>query len=179
MTVNSRVIKTFLAWSPDATDVPLPNGLRIQILPTVEDLARARKHQYAAFVASEAILVVWEDEPLNLVTRAKHIEDQLMKLVWDPTKGEESEKTKDGMTVAAAEVDEESGEVKPQYRATNLQNTVLVALTLILVIAALGAGFRQVAVEVIVDHGYLRCAFLLLTPVQIFFTLVSRQSRGV
>ncbi|EEY16141.1 conserved hypothetical protein [Verticillium alfalfae VaMs.102] len=27
MTVNSRVIKTFLQWSPDAVDVPLMNGL--------------------------------------------------------------------------------------------------------------------------------------------------------
>ncbi|MCJ1346546.1 hypothetical protein MMC31_004764 [Peltigera leucophlebia] len=51
MTVNSRVIKVFLGWSPDAVDVPLMNGLRVQILPTIEDLSRARKHQFAAFVA--------------------------------------------------------------------------------------------------------------------------------
>ncbi|KAI9890680.1 MAG: hypothetical protein M1814_003749 [Vezdaea aestivalis] len=169
MTVNSRVIKTFLAWSPDAIDVPLPNGLRIQILPSIADLPRARKHQYAAFVASEAILIVWDDEPLNLVTRAKHIEDQLMKLVWAGNQSDDPEKKEP--QVSSTEIDEESGELKAQHRPTNLENTVLVSLTLILVIAALGAGFRQVAVEVIVDHGYLRCAFLLLTPVQIFFTL--------
>src|SRR5882757_7502605 len=82
MTVNSRVIKTFLQWSPDAIDVPLLNGLRIQILPTIEDLPRARKHQFAAFVASEALLVVWDDEALHLVARAKSIESELMELVW-------------------------------------------------------------------------------------------------
>lgn len=38
----------------------------------------------------------------------------------------------------------------------------------------LGAGFRQIAVEVVVDKNYLRCAFILLTPIQVFFTLVRR-----
>lgn len=38
----------------------------------------------------------------------------------------------------------------------------------------LGAGFRQIAIEVVVDKNYLRCAFILLTPIQVFFTLVSR-----
>ncbi|KAA8569388.1 hypothetical protein EYC84_001033 [Monilinia fructicola] len=82
MTVNSRVIKTFLQCSPNAVDVPLLNGLRIQILPTIEDLPRARKLQFAAFVASEALLVVWDDEALHLVQRAKAIESELMELVW-------------------------------------------------------------------------------------------------
>ena len=57
MTVNSRVIKTFLQWSPEAVDVPLMNGLRVQILPTIDDLPRARKHQFAAFVASALLFV--------------------------------------------------------------------------------------------------------------------------
>lgn len=57
MTVRSRVISTFLTWSPNQDDIPLPNGLRIQVVATVSDLARARKPQYAAFVASESLLV--------------------------------------------------------------------------------------------------------------------------
>lgn len=61
MTVNSRVIKTFLAWSPNAVDVPLKNGLRVQVIPTLEDLPRARKLQFAAFVAQDGLLVVWDD----------------------------------------------------------------------------------------------------------------------
>src|ERR1700712_2410373 len=108
MTVNSRVIKTFLQCSPNAVDVPLLNGLRIQILPTVEDLPRARKLQFAAFVASEALLVVWDDEALHLVQRAKAIESELMELVWKPE--EEVDDEKKGPTVTAWEIDEESGE---------------------------------------------------------------------
>jgi hypothetical protein len=169
MTVNSRVIKTFLQWSPDAVDVPLLNGLRIQILPTIEDLPRARKHQFAAFVASEALLVVWDDEALHLVQRAKAIESELMELVWKTGDTEEDEKK--GPEVGVYEIDEESGELVPEKRGLHLQNTVLVALTLILIITILGLGFRQVATEVDVDHNYIRLAFLLLTPVQVFFTL--------
>jgi hypothetical protein len=170
MTVNSRVIKTFLQWSPDAVDVPLLNGLRIQILPTIEDLPRARKHQFAAFVASEALLVVWDDEALHLVQRAKAIESELMELVWKT--GDTEEEDKKDPNVGVYEIDEESGEIIPEKRGLHLQNTVLVALTLILIMTTLGAGARQLAIETDSDGTYLRLALLALTPVQIFFTLI-------
>lgn len=173
MTVNSRVIKTFLTWSPDAVDVPLTNGLRIQILPTVDDLPRARKHQFAAFIASEALLVVWDDDPSHVVERAKNIEAELMELVWQTGEpNEDDEAAKKGPMVHEVEVDSESGEIIPEKRPTNLLNTILVACTLILIVTTLGAGFRQIAIEVSVDHNMIRLAFLALTPVQIFFTLV-------
>lgn len=173
MTVNSRVIKTFLQWSPDAVDVPLLNGLRIQILPTIEDLPRARKHQFAAFVASEALLVVWDDEALHLVQRAKAIESELMELVWKAGDVEDDEKKE--AAVGIYEIDEESGEIIPEKRGLHLQNTILVALTLILIMASLGAGFRQLAIEVATDSQFMRLALLALTPVQIFFTLFFAQ----
>jgi hypothetical protein len=169
LTVNSRVIKTFLQWSPDAVDVPLLNGLRIQILPTIEDLPRARKHQFAAFVASEALLVVWDDDALHLVQRAKAIESELMELVWKAGEVKDDEKA-DPNTIVY-EVDEESGELIPEKRGIHLQNSTLVALTIMLVMTSLGAGFREIAVEVEVDGAYTRLALLVLIPVNIFFTL--------
>lgn len=174
MTVNSRVIKVFLGWSPDAVDVPLMNGLRVQILPTIEDLPRARKHQFAAFVASEALLVVWDDDALHLIQRAKAIESELMELVWKTGEPEEVEDgaAKKGPNVTEVEIDQESGEILPQHRPTNLLNTILVAITLVLIVTVLGAGFRALATEIAVDHNMLRIAFVALTPVQIFFTLV-------
>jgi hypothetical protein len=173
MTVNSRVIKTFLQWSPDAIDVPLLNGLRIQILPTIEDLPRARKLQFAAFVASEALLVVWDDEALHLVPRATAIEKELMELVWKT--GEQEEDEKKVPNVVTLEIDEESGEYVPEKRGLHLQNTILVAITIALIMTTLGAGFREVAIETDVDRNYTRLALLLLTPVQIFFTLFFAQ----
>lgn len=175
MTVNSRVIKTFLQWSPDAVDVPLMNGLRVQILPTIDDLPRARKHQFAAFVASEGLLVVWDDDALHLVQRAKAIESELMELVWRTGSEEEEDEKKGGPAVGEVEIDEESGEIKPEMRPVHMLNTYLVSLTLILVTVSLGAAFRQLAIEVSVDGSYTRLALVALFPVQIFFTLFFAQ----
>ncbi|KAK9776400.1 putative Glycosyltransferase 2-like domain-containing protein [Seiridium cardinale] len=175
MTVNSRVIKTFLSWSPDAVDVPLMNGLRIQILPTMEDLPRARKHQFAAFIASEALLVVWDDDALHLVVRAKAIESELMELVWETgNEGEDGEK-KGVPAVSEYEIDEESGTIKPEARPVHMQNTYLVSITMVLVVTSIGAAWRQLAVEVSVDGSYVRLALCALFPIQIFFTLFFAQ----
>ncbi|KAF7550680.1 hypothetical protein G7Z17_g5530 [Cylindrodendrum hubeiense] len=172
MTVNSRVIKTFLQWSPDAVDVPLMNGLRIQILPSVTDLPRARNNQFAAFVADVGLLIVWDDEASNLISRAKIIESELMELVWNSGTMNESENPDDAIEY---EIDEESGEFKPEARAVHLQNTFMVSATLILVTVALGAAWRLLAIEVSVDGNYTRLALLCLTPIQIFFTLFFAQ----
>ncbi|KAH6689519.1 glycosyl transferase family group 2-domain-containing protein [Plectosphaerella plurivora] len=175
MTVNSRVIKTFLQWSPDAVDVPLMNGLRVQILPTIEDLTRARKHQFAAFVASEGLLVVWDDDALHLVPRAKAIESELMELVWKSGNDDEETDEKGQPGVTEYEIDEESGEIKPESRPIHLQNTVLVMLTLILVTVSLGAAWRQLTIQTRVDGNFARLALAALAPVQIFFTLFFAQ----
>lgn len=157
------------------------NGLRIQILPTISDLPGARKYQFAAFIAKEGILVVWDDDPLNVVARAKLIEDELMGLVWQDKEKVEAEAAREEkqMGIRVEEIiDEESGEVSGyrEVRPTNLLNTILVAFTLALVITTLGAGYRQIGIEVAVDGNMLRLAFVALTPIQIFFTLVSISS---
>ncbi|KAI0111046.1 glycosyl transferase family group 2-domain-containing protein [Hypoxylon sp. NC0597] len=176
MTVNSRVIKTFLSWSPDAVDVPMMNGLRIQILPTIDDLARARKHQFAAFVASEALLVVWDDDALHLVQRAKAIESELMELVWQSDEvGHDDGEKGPGYLVGEVEVDEESGQIKPETRPVHLLNTYLVSIVLALVTVSLGAAWRQLAIEVSVDNSYLRLALVALFPIQVFFSLFFAQ----
>lgn len=176
MTVNSRVIKTFLQWSPDAVDVPLTNGLRVQILPTIEDIPRARKHQFAAFVASEGLLVVWDDDALHLVQRAKLIESELMELVWKAGHLDEpDEKAEAPVITTEAEIDEESGEVKPEQRPVHLLNTYLVTMTLVLITVSLGSAFRALAIEVAVDGDYRRLALALLFPIQIFFSLFFAQ----
>ncbi|KAL7621023.1 hypothetical protein AAE478_008335 [Parahypoxylon ruwenzoriense] len=176
MTVNSRVIKTFLSWSPEAVDVPLMNGLRIQILPTIDDIARARKHQFAAFVASEALLVVWDDDALHLVQRAKAIESELMELVWrSGDVGEEEGEKKPEYYPGEVEIDEESGQIKPEKRPVHLLNTYLVSVVLVLVTVSLGAAWRQLTIEVSVDGSYVRLALIALFPIQIFFTLFFAQ----
>ena len=146
-------------------------------MPTVSDLCRARKHQFAAFIADEGLLVVWDDDAMQVMERARSIERELMQLVWSsgqPVEEEESEKK--GPQVREVELDPESGEIVPENRPTHLLNTILVSIVLTLIVTTLGAGFRQIAIEIAVDHGWIRLAFLALTPVQIFFTLVSRST---
>lgn len=174
--MNSRVIKTFLQWTPNSVDVPLKNGLRVQILPTMDDLARARKHQFAAFIADEGLLVVWDDDAMQVLARAKQIENELMHLVWSQGQPEEEEDEKKAPRVTEVEIDPESGAIVPEQRPTHMMNTVLVTCTLCIIIVMLGAGFRQLAIEIMVDKGYARLAFMLLIPVQVFFTLVSSQA---
>ena len=176
MTVNSRIIKTFLDWSPDAVDVPLQNGLRVQILPTMYDLPKARKHQFAAFTAADGLLVVWDDEAMNLISRARGIEKELMELVWKHGREinedeEEGEKKERGPPIADYEIDEETGKIN-ENRSTNIINSVLVGITLLLITIMLGAGLRQIMLESMIDKDWTRLAFMALTPIQIFFTLV-------
>ncbi|KAG9804160.1 hypothetical protein KCU86_g24056, partial [Aureobasidium melanogenum] len=121
---------------------------------------------------------VWDDDANNLVNRAKLIEGELMELVWktgEPEEVTDEPVAKKGPGVVEEEIDEESGEVLPESRPTHLMNTVLVAITLIIIITLLGAGYRQLAIEVKVDGSYTRIAFVALTPVQIFFTLFFAQ----
>ncbi|KAH7122380.1 glycosyl transferase family group 2-domain-containing protein [Dendryphion nanum] len=177
MTVSSRIIKTFLQWSPDATDVPLTNGLRVQVLPSVDDFPKARKNQNAAFLAAEQVLVVWGDEASTILARASSIEDELMDLVWraGETVDEEDSSEKKGPEVVEYEIDEETGELKPENRPIHIMNSVLVACTMVIIVTMLGAGFRQVVMEVLGDGNYARIAFVVLTPIQIFFTLFFAQ----
>ena len=140
-------------------------------MPTLPDLGRAQKMQYAAFIASEGLLVVWDDDPMHVVSRAEDIEKKLTSLIWN---GDQIRPDSEGKEpqVSVIEVDPETGHILPQARQTQLMNTVLVALTLALIVTVLGAGYRQLAIEIAIDKNYLRLAFLALTPIQIFFSLV-------
>lgn len=152
--------------------MPLLNGLRVQIMPTMEDLARARKHQFAAFIAQEGLLVVWDDDCMQLAGRAQAIESELMQIVWNSGKKDCEDPEKARLpNMEGFVINEESGEITPARRPVHMQNTFLVALTLILIMITLGAGARSLAAQTAVDKDYTRIALLALTPIQIFFTL--------
>lgn len=172
--------------------VPLDNGLRIQVLPNVNYLPECQKHHFAAFIQEPSMLVVWDDDPNHLLSRAQNVEDQLMKMIWEDD--EENEKgstavtskvpskapSKMGSRAPSVHIDEvygsQDGHIEEGLteapRKIVLIQPVLTAITLILVIAALGAGWRQVVLEVTVDKGWLRLAFVVVVPLQIWLALV-------
>lgn len=151
------------------------NGLRVQILSSMDELSQARIYQFAAFVTSESLLIVWDDDPSNVIERATKIEAELMQLVWQT----EEMNSDDAITMEKIEhserdVDNEPIETMLEHRSTNLMNTNLVACTLVIVVVLLGLACRSLATEITVDGQYFRLAFLSLVPVQVFFTLVSK-----
>lgn len=64
-------------------DVPLRDNSRIQILEHLDELPRARKHQYAAFVRDECCLLVWADSASRVVDDAMDLEKKIIELIWD------------------------------------------------------------------------------------------------
>ncbi|KAK4997645.1 hypothetical protein LTR66_002977 [Elasticomyces elasticus] len=179
MTVNTKVIKLFLRGNTDQY-VPLGDGLRLQVLPSMAYLPGCQKHQSAAFIADRGILVVWDDEPHHLLARANRIETDLMEMIWQPKSlVTENEKMK-SEHVSVTEVDGESGAdvevaVDPP-RSIVLVQPILSAATMALTIVAIGAGWRQISIELFVDHAYIRMAFIFVVPLQMWLALFFFQS---
>jgi hypothetical protein len=180
ITVNTRVIKLFLHKN-DRPYVPLKYGLRLQVLPDIYYLPRCQKHQFAAFIADRGILIVWDDEPRHILDRAQKIEKALMEMIWDDEDDEdEEEKTKEGSVgviegTGADEGDVERGAVEPRRRIKMLM-PILTGCTILLNTICLGGGWRAIALENKVDHGYMRLCLLLATLPQIWLGLFFFQS---
>ncbi|KAF2005987.1 hypothetical protein P154DRAFT_606305 [Amniculicola lignicola CBS 123094] len=177
ITVNTRVIRLILARS-DLPYVELTEGLRLQVIPDITALPNCQKHQSAAFVAKQQILIVWEDNPQKLLDRAAYIQDTLMKMIWgtplmlsvDDEKNTGSvEVTEEGISGTDCH-DIEGGEEDAPRRII-LINPLICGATLMLVFAAIGGGWRNVAIEIFVDHGYIRLLFILCTIPQIWLAL--------
>lgn len=177
MTVNTRVIKIFLARQ-HADYVPLSDGLRLQVLPTVEYLPRCQKHHFGAFIQDQQILIVWDDDPKHLLKRAEYIERSLLEMIWADD-DEEADEKKGGANVSTAEVgsgsDVEDGYGTQEKRPTLLLNPLMVGATLCLLITALGLGWKKLGLEIAVDGNYTRLALLAVVPCQVFVSLFFMQ----
>jgi hypothetical protein len=178
MTIHSPVIRSFLEAMPESVDIPLLNGLAVQIIPTVADLAGARTHQFAACIASESVLVVWDDDALNMLQRARSIEFELMQLLWTTDSRDVCSMTGSKVNLHITEKGEDDSsleEAAPKPRPTVFINTILVSISLCLLIGTLGLGLRQILIELMVERGYssrspyTRFAYLAFTPIWMFF----------
>lgn len=79
--------------------IPLQGGLKLQVLQRITDLSRCQKHHFAAFVIEPPVLVVWEDDPNNIISRVDRLESDIVSLVWkvddDDDEKEASKETKE------------------------------------------------------------------------------------
>ncbi|CZT41339.1 uncharacterized protein RSE6_01065 [Rhynchosporium secalis] len=176
------VIEKMLEKAVDLHSVPLGGDQRIQMIPSMKHLHECKKNQFAAFVMAEKLLVVWDDDPNNIVQRAHDIEAKMCLSIWGPAEGYSKEEWNvnakslgiSGDTLSPAEIEDEEA-VTEKPRKTLLINPIIVGLTLTLLTTAIGLGFRNLAQEIAVDGNFLRLALLIVVPAQVFVSLFFMQ----
>lgn len=187
MTVHSPVIRMYTETSPTAVEMPLLDGRAVQIVQTVESLATAKTHQCAAVIASSGLLVVWDDDAVELLARAKNIEWEVMQLFWTKDPFKTPLPSKPGSIAASksefalvnekqvSDSDSEDLEAgKAKTRPTLLLNTCIISIACGCMIAVLGLGLRRLIIEYRYEVGYesnpyTRFALLAITPVWVLF----------
>ena len=179
MTVKTSVI-TLILQNDHIIAVPLRDGLRVQVIPDIMGLRTCQRYQNAAFIKDSGMLVVWADSPQEIIVRSREIQSQMMdNFSQGMSPYEEKSPAKESQAVLITELpmggyegEETGGSAQDGARRIVLNQSVLTAVTLILIIAALGSGWRQMAVEIAVDNSYLRLAILVVVPLQIWLALV-------
>lgn len=181
MTVNTRMIQLFLKDN-NLFYVPLPSGLRLQVLPDISYLPSCQKHHFAAFIQDSATLIVWDDDPNHILQRVQNIEDQLIQMIWKEDPEEDASSipasalpSQSNLNLPDGVHNEKGNSVQPPRRVVLIQ-PILAAITLILLITAIGSGWREIAIEIKVDKSWLRLAFLAVVPLQCWLALFFMQS---
>jgi hypothetical protein len=174
MTVNTRVIKILLE-SNIGPDIEITEDHRVRILPDITYLPRCLKGQFAAFIADPGLLVVWDDHPDKIVRRIERLEAALIRKFWgEPFEEADFQLENNASKAPLLDPNENDPEVavldKP--RRILLMQAWLTAATLALTIAALGTGWRQIAIEIAIDGRLLRLLFILASLPQTWLSLV-------
>lgn len=161
----------------------------MKIYPDIASLIEVDRYMEAALVREQSMLVVWGDSAESCFARAREVQDQMMQPFIDgmcafleeqtppPQKKEavvgvsevSSETNVEGKTVS--DFNEEAVSEAP--RRPVLIQSILTGATLFLITAALGTGWKNIVVELMVDHSYIRLAFILVVPLQFWLALVS------
>ncbi|GAB1315061.1 Glycosyl transferase family group 2-domain-containing protein [Madurella fahalii] len=180
MTVNTPVVRALmdsLLSKAEMDYVPLPDGLRVQVLHTMADLPRGQLHHFAAFIADARLLVVWDDEPEKLLVRVQNLEQKFIEIIWgngeDDAEEDEGAGEKKGaaIMVGVDELDASQLEDAKEHRPVRLESAVMVMFTMILWVVCPAFGWRWLAYQSAVDGTYLRFALLAACPVQMFVSL--------
>lgn len=184
ISIKDRVV-TVLLSQPDLLYIPIQDNLRLQVVPDVEYIPRCQRSQGAAFCKNQDMLVVWGDSVDATEQRADKYLKQMVE-VFSQGLGAYSEKEKDNVVVKempmdgsedaySGDMDPEDNVQEPRRKIVLIQAT-LTAMTLLLIVAAIGSGFRQIAIEIGIDHDYIRLAFIIAVPFQMWLALVCRNS---
>ena len=128
------------------------------------------------------MLVIWADSVEAAEERAERYLDQLVRVFSQGFSDYKEKPQKQDLLIKEVPVyseDNSSGiadlEDEPQEapRRPVLIQAILTAVTLLFIIGAIGLGWRQIAIETSVDRNYVRLAFIIAAPFQIWLALVS------
>jgi hypothetical protein len=174
MTITTRVIRIML----QANSLPfieVQAGLRVQVLRDITDLPRCQKHQFAAFIENQGYLLVWDDDPKRILGRAEDLEAAILRMIWGKESAypnERSEKEGSDMHSVIEDLDVEGLSIEKPRRLVLLQSW-LTAFTLTICVVGIGAGWREIAIEISIDQDYKRVCFLLAVVPQFWLSLVN------
>lgn len=175
MTIKTTLTATLLETIRNAQlrFVPMTGGLRIQVLRSMDDLPGCQLHHFAAFIEEEQMLVVWEDDPEDLIKRVDQIEGSFVKGIWDigeddPDATENLQDWDDGPLDG-----EDTEACEPQKRTVKLLSAIATSVTLCLAMVCVAFGWRKLAIEIATDGHWMRIGLAVLFPVQMYISLVS------
>jgi len=176
MTVSTPVIKRFAGRNI----VSLSNGQHLQVLPDMTWLSRCQKYQSAAFISDIGLLVVWTDDPTEIIERVSRLEKELLNIIWQADLNATAiDEKKDNITVDVSEVsssaasmaDVEAGPISRKSPQVQVLQPFGIACALALGFSAMGSGLSKLLVEASWDGQYIRFALLLVVPFLTWFSL--------
>jgi hypothetical protein len=150
--------------------VRLRGNLRIQILPTIRELGGALRYKFAAFIAEDCSLIVWDDDPAKVIARAVDLEDQLVEISYRNATGKYPSNDKRRMSIMPPTTDLEAANAEPRPRV--FINCIIMAFTLTLVLATMGLSWMELTEQSLVDNNFQRFALVAMAPIEIFLCLV-------
>lgn len=179
MTVKTRVISYLLAKS-DVSYVEIRPGLRLQVIPNFASLSFCQRGQSAAFVASEQLLVVWQDDAKLLLEKSELLINYMMRMMCGHDYGYSVDEELDIVNGKSVSYDhpeqDNSSELDdthdPTPRKLKIWQSIYTAISILLLTTAIGSGWRKVAIQQIQEPNWLRLLFIICLPAQFWLSLV-------
>ncbi|KAH8592780.1 glycosyl transferase family group 2-domain-containing protein [Bisporella sp. PMI_857] len=174
MTMNTFAITTFLHHTPyDHVALHGETDLQLQLLPSLEYLGSCSKMHYGAFIRNPPLLVTWDDKADQALERARKIEELLIQQVW----GTDSlDPEKQAFRSSAPNLEKEDEAVQEnEKRPTLIHNPIMISATMVLLLSAIGLGWRQITMQCVVDKTYWRTLLALAIIPQMFLSLFFMQ----
>jgi hypothetical protein len=178
MTVTTPVIRRFSGRSI----ISLANGQHLQVLPDMTWLSKCQKYQSAAFISNIGTLVVWSDDPVEIVDRITLLERELLSIIWQADLGAASEEKKETVSVDVSELPSsnvsiselEAGKGSTKRPRLKIIQPFGIACSIAMVFSAMGSGLEKLIVQASWDKQYIRFGLLLTVPFLTWFSLVRR-----